>query len=159
MTKARLIQHYVRVVKIDRLPPPFNLVQWVVTAPFAVVECCYYKYSRARSSLCASSSSPPPPPPFCYSSSSSGLPCSSFSPELFSFSGSPISSDPASSTRKHNPKSHGLVKLVRSFFGRIVFWLMMGPIAVCAGWALWAVSILKAPLVVWETSADKSLCR
>ncbi|CAM9290091.1 unnamed protein product [Scytosiphon promiscuus] len=143
VTKARLIQHYVRVVKIDRLPPPFNLIQWVVTLPFMVMECCYFRCARAYSSLCSSSSSSPPVPSYCSSSSPSNLPSPPF--------------DPTSSVRTNSPKSHCLVKLVRSFFGKTVFWAMMGSIAVCSGSALWAASVMKAPLVVWETSGDKPL--
>ncbi|CAM9349916.1 unnamed protein product, partial [Hapterophycus canaliculatus] len=40
VTKARLIQHYTQVVEIDRLPPPFNLIQWIFAATMKGAECC-----------------------------------------------------------------------------------------------------------------------
>ncbi|CAN0470807.1 unnamed protein product, partial [Ectocarpus sp. 12 AP-2014] len=40
VTRARLIQHYVNVVEIDRLPPPLNLFQWIFALPFMVLDLC-----------------------------------------------------------------------------------------------------------------------
>lgn len=45
----------------------------------------------------------------------------------------------------------------KRFFGRVVFWAMLGPVAVAAGWLLWMASALKAVTVVWRTSAKKSV--
>ena len=43
----------------------------------------------------------------------------------------------------------------KRFFGRAVFWAMLGPMAVVAGWLLWTSSVLKAVTVVWRTSSQK----
>lgn len=93
VSKARIIQHYVSVVKTDRLPAPFNIFQWSLSSPMFVADLCF---------------------------------------------------------------STTLRKDTRRFFGRVVFWAMLGPVAVAAGWLLWMASALKAAIVVWRTSAKKS---
>lgn len=50
-----------------------------------------------------------------------------------------------------------LYKDTKHVVGRAVFWTILGPIAVAAGWLLWTASVLKAVNVVWRTSADKPL--
>lgn len=50
-----------------------------------------------------------------------------------------------------------LYKDAKRFFGRFVFWAMLGPIAVAAGWLLWAASMLKAATIVWQTSSENTL--
>eukprot|EP00904_Undaria_pinnatifida_P012811 jgi/Undpi1/8660/HiC_scaffold_25.g11125.m1 len=94
VSKARLIQHYVSVVEIDRLPAPFNLMQWVLCFPMLVADWCF---------------------------------------------------------------STTLYRDTKRFFGRAVFWAMLGPLAVAAGSVLWVVSVLKAVTVVWRTSAGNTL--
>lgn len=94
VSKARLIRHYVSVVKLDRLPAPLNLIQWIVSSPMVVADLCF---------------------------------------------------------------STALHKDVNRCVGRVVFWAILGPIAVVAGWLLWTVSVLKAVTVVWRTSAQKAL--
>lgn len=82
------------MVETDRLPAPFNIVQWVVGFPTFVTDWCF-------------------------------------------------------STKLH--------KDVKRFFGRCVFWAMLGPVAVASGWLLWMASVLKAATVVWRTSAGNTL--
>lgn len=138
VTKARLIQHYTQVVEIDRLPPPFNLVQWIFTAPFMLIECVWSSLARASSSKSSAGSS---------SSSYHG---GESPPGASSHDNAPSDSNAS------NPLT--LVTAARGFFGRTVFWLMLGPVAVGAGWFLWAVSVLKAPVMVWRSSSDKTIC-
>lgn len=93
VSKARLIKHYVAVVEVDRLPAPFNVVQWITCAPILLVDLCF---------------------------------------------------------------STMLYKDAKHFFGRFVFWAILGPIAVAAGWLLWVASVLKAATVVWRASSHNT---
>ncbi|CAM9209896.1 unnamed protein product [Ectocarpus sp. 6 AP-2014] len=127
VTKARLIQHYVNVVEIDRLPPPLNLCQWIFALPFMVLDLCSRSSRRpstARTNSAADSAS--------------------------------NSSSSSSSSNEETKRDSSHFDVARGCFGRLAFWAMLGPIAVLAGWVLWMISIVKAPVVVWQTSGDKS---
>lgn len=130
MTKARLIQQYVNVVETDRVPPPFNVAQWLFTLPFLVLDYCFSPRGADDSSFPDAPSSLLPSNPGQRSSKAG--------------------------KRRRKPRS--LFKESKGFFGRVVFWAMLGPAAVVGGWVLWAMSIIKAPRVVWSTSTDKTLC-
>ncbi|CAM9848129.1 unnamed protein product [Scytosiphon promiscuus] len=141
VTKARLIQRYTQVVRIDRLPPPYNLAQGCITLPLMVAEWFHSRRARSRSA--------PTPRSTATSSSltrSSSAPSASVSALL------------PNSTSSTNHKPRGAAKAANGCFGRTVFWLVIGPLAVLAGWALWAASTIKAPFVVWEASRNKSFC-
>ncbi|CAM9403921.1 unnamed protein product [Ectocarpus sp. 12 AP-2014] len=133
VTKARLIQHYVNVVEIDRLPPPLNLCQWIFALPFMVLDLCS-RSSRRPSTASTNSAADSASRSRSRSSSSS--------------------SKDNEKTRAKRDRSH--FDVARGCFGRLAFWAMLGPIAVLAGWVLWMISIVKAPVVVWQTSGDKS---
>lgn len=94
ITKARLIQHYVYIAKIDRLPSPFNLVQSVFSAPMLIVDWFF-------------------------------------------------------ETTLHS--------VTKRFVGRAVFWAMLGPVSVAAGWLLWISSVPKMITEVCRTNVDKSI--
>lgn len=85
VSKARMIVHYRLVVDKCLLPPPFNLVQLLVSMPFVVGD-------RSR---------------------------------------------------------HGAaIRSAKEVVGRMVFWLVLGPVAVVGGSVLWVMSAVYAP-VVW----------
>lgn len=86
VSKARMIEHYRLVVDLCLLPPPFNLVQLVLSSPMIVL-------SRSR----------------------------------------------------HGATSRRAKEVV----GRMVFWLVLGPLAVVGGALLWMMSSFYAP-VVWH---------
>ncbi|CAM9825189.1 unnamed protein product [Ectocarpus sp. 4 AP-2014] len=133
VTKARLIQHYVNVVEIDRLPPPLNLCQWIFALPFMVLD-LWSRSSRRPSTASTNSAAD--------SASSSRSRSSSSSNNI------------NGNEKTKRDRSH--FEVARGCFGRVAFWAILGPIAVLAGWVLWMISIVKAPVVVWQTSEDKS---
>ena len=51
--------------------------------------------------------------------------------------------------------STNLRKDTKRFFGRAVFWVIIGPIAVATGWFLWILSVPMMVTVVWRASAGR----
>lgn len=93
VANARVLMFYRRVVDVDILPEPFNLIQMLFKLPFAVV-------------------------------------------------------DLVLGTKTHI--------FANKLVGRLMFWMIMGPVAILGGWVFWLLSLPKAVSAIWGAQTSQN---
>lgn len=139
VSKARIVAYYRMVVSEDLLPAPFNLLQLGLSLLVFIVTCPYYYAVKAWEEHCARQSRPLRLSPGVAGAHSVEVSHPHRLP-LEVADVPPAEAHPLEFWRAVCADAMREIETVRGAFGRMVFWLVLGLVAVAGGGILWGMS-------------------